>query len=197
MATIEQIKELRQKTGAGMMQCKEALAANSDDESNAIIWLRQRGISIADGKSSRPTDEGIIGSYIHTGGKVGVLIEVLCETDFVSRSDEFQELVRNLGMQITAYPAVSYVSVDNIPIDISEKETEIEMGKNDLASKPDAIKAKIVEGRVAKRLKEMCLMSQVFVKDNTLTVEEYVKSVSGKLQENIRVSKFVRFTLGS
>lgn len=197
MATIEQIKELRQKTGAGMMQCKEALAANSDDESDAIIWLRQRGISIADGKSGRPTDEGTIGSYIHTGGKVGVLIEVLCETDFVSRSDEFQELVHNLGMQIAAYPAVSYVSVDNIPIDISERETEIEMGKNDLASKPDAIKAKIVEGRVAKRLKEMCLMSQVFVKDNTLTVEEYVKSVSGKLQENIRVSKFVRFTLGS
>ncbi len=195
MATIEQIKELRQKTGAGMMHCKEALAANSDDESRAIIWLRQKGISIADGNSGRQTTEGTIGSYIHTGGRVGVLIEVLCETDFVARSEEFQELVRNLGMQVAAYPAVSYVSVEDIPSEISEKEAQIEMGKNDLAAKPDAIKTKIVEGRVSKRLKEMCLMSQVFVKDNTLTVEEYVKSVAGSLKENIRVSKFVRFTL--
>jgi elongation factor Ts len=197
MATIEQIKDLRVKTGAGMMLCKEALEVNSDDESKAIIWLRQKGISIADGKSGRQTNEGTIGSYIHTGGKVGVLIEVLCETDFVSRSDEFQELVRNLGMQIAAYPAVSYVSVEDIPSAISESETEIEMGKNDLASKPEAIKSKIVEGRVAKRLKEMCLLNQSFVKDNTLTVEDYLKGVSGKLQENIKVTKFVRFTLGS
>jgi elongation factor Ts len=197
MITINQIKNLRDKTGAGMMLCKEALGFSSGDESNAIIWLRQKGISIADGKLGRQTNEGTIGSYIHTGGKVGVLVEVLCETDFVSRSNEFQELVRNLGMQIAACPSVLYVSVDEIPSSVSDAETEIELGKNDLAAKPDSIKSKIVEGRVSKRLKEMCLLSQPFIKESTMTVEDYVKTVSGKLQENVKVTRFVRFTLGS
>lgn len=197
MATINQVKELREKTGAGLMLCKDALEFSSGDETKAIVWLRQKGISIADGKSGRQTNEGTIGSYIHTGGKVGVLVEVLCETDFVARSDEFQELVRNLGMQIAACPLVSYVSVNDIPSIISETETEIEMGKEDLANKPETIRSKIVEGRVAKRLNEMCLMNQPFVKDNTLTVEDYVKVISGKLQENIKVTRFTRYTLGS
>lgn len=193
MKTIEQVKQLREKTGAGMMLCKKALEISSGDESKALIWLRQKGISIADSKSSRKTDEGLIGSYIHAGGKIGVMVEVFCETDFVARSGEFKELVKNLGMQIAACPTVSYVSLEDIPNEVSESETEIEMGKEDLSNKPEAIKSKIVEGRVGKRLREMCLLCQPYVKDSSMTVEEYVKSVSGKLQENIKVSRFVRF----
>ena len=190
---LEKIKQLREKTGAGMMLCKEALEVSSGDENKAIIWLRQKGISIADNNSSRQTDEGIIGSYIHTGGKIGVLIEVLCETDFVARSDEFQELVKNVGMQIAACPSVKYISVDDVPSEIIEAETEIEAGKNDLLRKPEQIRAKIVEGRVAKRIGEMCLMSQPFVKDASLTVDEYIKTISGKLKENIKIARFTKF----
>jgi elongation factor Ts len=191
---LEKIKQLREKTGAGMMLCKEALEVSSGDENKAIIWLRQKGISIADNNSSRQTDEGIIGSYVHTGGKIGVLIEVLCETDFVARSDEFQELVKNVGMQIAACPSVKYISVDDVPSEIIEAETEIEAGKNDLLRKPEQIRAKIVEGRVSKRIGEMCLMSQPFVKDASLTVDEYIKTISGKLKENIKIARFTKFT---
>lgn len=190
---MNKLKNLEKKTGAGIQLCKEALEVNSGDESKAIIWLRQKGISIADSKLSRKTVEGIIGSYIHVGGKIGVMVEVLCETDFVARSDDFKELVKNIGMQIAAGPSISYVSLEDIPDDVIEFETEIEMGKQDLSNKPEAIKSKIVEGRVGKRLKEMCLLSQSYIKDNTLTVEEYVKSISGKLQENIKISRFVRY----
>jgi len=191
---IERIKELREKTGAGMMLCKEALEISSGDEDKAIIWLRQKGISIAEGNSSKQTDEGIIGSYIHTGGQIGVLIEVLCETDFVARSDEFQELVKNLGMQIAACPSVKYVSVDDVPEEIINTETEIESGKDDLSRKPEQIRSRIVEGRVAKRIGEMCLLTQPFVKDQSLTVNDYVKTISGKLKENIKIARFTKFT---
>lgn len=191
-----QVKTLRDKTGAGMMLCKQALQASRSEE-DAIVWLRQKGISIADGKASRATTEGSVGSYVHTGGKIGVLVEVQCETDFVARSAEFQELVRNLGMQIAACPSVSYVSVDDVPVEVKEKETEIEMGKEDLMAKPEVMRSKIVEGRVSKRLKEFCLLEQAFVKDNSLTVDQYVKTFAGKVGENVRVAKFVRLTLGS
>jgi elongation factor Ts len=191
---IELIKELREKTGAGMMLCKKALEVNSGDKDKAIIWLRQKGISIADSNSSKQTNEGIIGSYIHTGGKIGVLIEVLCETDFVSRSDEFQELVKNLGMQIAACPSVQYISIDEVPSQIIDIETEIEFGKEDLLSKPEQIRSKIVEGRVSKRINEMCLLVQPFVKDQSLTVEDYIKTISGKLKENIKIARFTKFT---
>jgi elongation factor Ts len=191
---IERIKELREKTGAGMMLCKEALEVSSGDEDTAIIWLRQKGISIADGNSSKQTNEGVIGSYIHTGGKIGVLIEVLCETDFVARSDEFQELVKNLGMQIAACPSVQYISIDEVPSQIIDIETEIESGKEDLSRKPEQIRSKIVEGRVSKRINEMCLLVQPFVKDQSLTVEDYIKTISGKLKENIKIARFTKFT---
>jgi elongation factor Ts len=191
---IERIKELREKTGAGMMLCKEALEVSSGDEDNAIIWLRQKGISIADGNSSKQTNEGVIGSYIHTGGKIGVLIEVLCETDFVARSDEFQELVKNLGMQIAACPSVQYISIDEVPSQIIDIETEIESGKEDLSRKPEQIRSKIVEGRVSKRINEMCLLAQPYVKDQSLTVEDYIKTISGKLKENIKIARFTKFT---
>lgn len=195
--TATQVKALRDKTGAGMMLCKQALQASQGDEGKAEVWLRQKGIAIADGKAGRATAEGCIGSYVHTGGKIGVLVEVQCETDFVARSPEFQELVRNLGMQIAACPSVSFVSIDDIPGEVVEKEREIEAGKDDLLAKPEAIRAKIVEGRVAKRLKELCLMDQPTVRDNTVTVEQYVKEFSGRVGERVKVGKFARLTLGN
>jgi elongation factor Ts len=194
--TATQVKALRDKTGAAMMLCKQALQAAEGNEEEATVWLRQKGIAIADGKAGRATAEGCIGSYVHTGGKIGVLVEVQCETDFVARSPEFQEVVRNLGMQIAACPSVSFVSIENIPSDDVDWERNVEMGKEDLVSKPEAIRAKIVEGRVAKRLKEFCLMEQPFIKDGSLTVEQYVKEFSGKVGENIRVANFVRLCLG-
>lgn len=195
--TATQVKALRDKTGAAMMLCKQALQAAEGDEEGATVWLRQKGIAIADGKAGRATAEGCVGSYVHTGGKIGVLVEVQCETDFVARSPEFQEVVRNLGMQIAACPSVCYVSVDNIPSDDVDWERNVEVGKEDLVSKPEAIRAKIVEGRVAKRLKEFCLMEQPFIKDGSLTVEQYVKEFSGKVGENVRVANFARLTLGN
>lgn len=194
---VPQIKALREKTGAGMMLCKQALIASNGDEYGAVTWLRRKGISIAEGKAGRSTLEGTVSSYIHTGGKLGVLIEVNCETDFVAKSEPFQELVRNLAMQIAAYPSVNYVSISEIPEQVILDETLIETGKEDLAKKPEAMRGKIVEGRVAKRFKELSLMDQPFLKDGTLTVESYVKNFSATVGENIVVKRFVRFVLGS
>ena len=194
--TAVQVKALRDKTGAGMMLCKQALNSSKNEE-EAVVWLRQKGIAIGDGKAGRATTEGCIGSYVHTGGKIGVLVEVRCETDFVARSPEFQALTRNLGMQIAACPSVTHVSLEDIPESVKVKETEIEMGKQDLASKPEAIRGKIVEGRVAKRLKEICLVEQPTIRDSSMTVEQYVKEFSGRVGENIKVANFVRLDLGA
>jgi elongation factor Ts len=190
------VKELRDKTGAGMMDCKKALAECAGDADKAVEWLRQKGIATAEKKSGRTAAEGAIGSYIHTGARVGVLVEVNCETDFVARGDVFQELLRNVAMQIAACPGVEFVNVADIPADVSERETSIEMGRDDLAGKPDQMKVKIVEGRIGKRLKELALMDQAFIKDTSITVAEMVKQVAGKVGENIQVRRFVRFNLG-
>ena len=190
------VKELRDKTGAGMMDCKKALAATDGDTNKAVEWLRQKGIASAEKKSGRTAAEGAIGSYIHTGARVGVLIEVNCETDFVARGDAFQELVRNVAMQIAACPNVEFVTTDDIPADVKERESNIEMGRDDLGNKPEAMKAKIVEGRVNKRLKELALLEQPFIKDSSLSVAEMVKQLAGKIGENIQVRRFTRYTLG-
>jgi len=194
--TAKLVKELRDKTSAGMMDCKKALVENKGDMDKSIEWLRQKGIASAEKKSGRVAAEGAVGSYIHTGARVGVLIEVNCETDFVARGDLFQGLLRDLSMQVAACPSVEYVSVDQIPESIANKEKEIEMGRDDLSGKPDQIKAKIVEGRIGKRLKEMALLEQPFIKDSSINVEELVKQVAGKIGENIRVRRFTRYTLG-
>ena len=194
--TAKLVKELRDKTSAGMMDCKKALVENKGDMDKSIEWLRQKGIASAEKKSGRVAAEGAVGSYIHTGARVGVLIEVNCETDFVARGDLFQGLLRDLSMQVAACPSVEYVSVDQIPESISNKEKEIEMGRDDLSGKPDQIKAKIVEGRIGKRLKEMALLEQPFIKDSSINVEELVKQVAGKIGENIKVRRFTRYTLG-
>jgi len=190
------VKELRDMTGAGMMDCKKALAETKGDKDKAVEWLRQKGIASAEKKSGRTAAEGAIGSYIHTGARVGVLVEVNCETDFVARGEIFQELIRNVAMQIAACPNVDYVKVEDIPAEVAEREKQIEMGRDDLAGKKEEMKEKIVAGRIGKRLKEMALMDQAFIKDSAMTVEEMVKQVAGKVGENIQVRRFVRFNLG-
>ncbi|NEO95548.1 MAG: translation elongation factor Ts [Moorea sp. SIO3G5] len=194
--TAKLVKELREKTGAGMMDCKKALQESDGDMTKASEWLRKKGITSAEKKSGRVAAEGIIGSYIHTGGRVGVLVEVNCETDFVARRDEFQALVKNVAMQVAACPNVEYVKVDDIPQEIVQKEKDIEMGRDDLGKKPENIKEKIVQGRIDKRLKELSLMDQPYIRDQSITVEELVKQCVAQLGENIQVRRFTRYVLG-
>jgi elongation factor Ts len=190
------VKELRDKTGAGMMDCKKALAETAGDMTKASEWLRQKGIASAEKKSGRTAAEGAVGSYIHTGARVGVLVEVNCETDFVARGELFQELLRNVAMQIAACPNVEYVTTDEIPAEVVEREKAIEMGRDDLSSKKPEMKEKIVEGRIGKRLKEMALLEQPFIRDPNMTLGELVKQAAGKTGENIQVRRFTRYTLG-
>ncbi len=190
------VKELRDKTGAGMMDCKKALQESDGDVTKATEWLRQKGITSAAKKEGRVAAEGLVESYIHTGGRIGVLVEVNCETDFVARRDEFKTLVRDIAMQIAACPNVEYVKVADIPETLVSKEKEIEMGRDDLGNKPDNIKEKIVKGRIDKRLKEMSLMDQPFMRDQSITIEELVKGGVAKLGENIQIRRFSRFVLG-
>lgn len=190
------VKELREKTGAGMMDCKKALTENDGDLTKAIEWLRQKGITSAEKKAGRIAAEGLVSSYIHTGGRIGVLVEVNCETDFVARREEFSDLVRNIAMQIAACPNVEYVNVGEIPAGITAREKEIEMGRDDLGNKPDNIKEKIVQGRIEKRLKELSLLDQPYIRDQSITVEELIKQAIAQLGENIQVRRFVRFILG-
>ena len=194
--TAKLVKELRDKTGAGMMDCKKALNETDGDVEKAIEWLRKKGIASAEKKSGRVAAEGSIGSYIHTGSRVGVLLELNCETDFVARGEIFQSLLKDVAMQIAACPNVEYVSIDEIPKEVVKKEKQIEMGRDDLAGKPDQIKEKIVEGRISKRLNELVLLEQPYIKDSSLSVEQLVKETAGKIGENIRIRRFTRYTLG-
>ena len=194
--TAKLVKDLRDKTGAGMMDCKRALNETDGNVEKALEWLRKKGIASAEKKSGRVAAEGSIGSYIHTGSRVGVLLELNCETDFVARGDIFQALLKDVSMQVAACPNVEYVSIDEIPKDVVNKEKQIEMGRDDLSGKPENIKEKIVEGRIAKRLNELVLLSQPYIKDSSLTVEDLVKQAAAKIGENIKVRRFTRYTLG-
>ena len=194
--SAQAVKELRDKTSAGMMDCKKALQDSNGDMIKAMETLRQKGLASASKKSSRIATEGVIESYIHMGGKLGVIVEVNCETDFVARRPEFQELAKNIAMQVAASPLVEYVSLANIPSSIVEKEKEIESSKEDLAKKPKDIKEKIVEGRIQKRLKEITLMDQFFIRDSSITIEELIKQNIAKLGENIQIRRFEKFILG-
>jgi len=194
--TAKLVKDLRDKTGAGMMDCKKALNETNGNVEKALEWLRKKGIASAEKKSGRVAAEGSIGSYIHTGSRVGVLLELNCETDFVARGDIFQSLLKDVSMQVAACPNVEYVSIDEIPKDVVEKEKQIEMGRDDLSGKPENIKEKIVEGRIAKRLNELVLLSQPYIKDSAITVEDLVKQAAAKIGENIKVRRFTRYTLG-
>ncbi|KAK9697704.1 hypothetical protein RND81_08G054900 [Saponaria officinalis] len=189
------VKQLRDETGAGMMECKKALAETGGDIVKAQEYLRKKGLASADKKSSRTTAEGRIGSYIHDS-RIGVLIEVNCETDFVSRGDIFRELVEDLAMQVAAYPQVEYLSTEDVPKEIVDKETEIEMQKEDLQSKPEQFRSKIVEGRVNKRLGDLALLEQPYIKNDKVAVKDWVKQTIATIGENIKVKRFVRYNLG-
>ena len=194
--SAQAVKELRDKTSAGMMDCKKALQDANGDMAKAMETLRQKGLASADKKASRIATEGVIESYIHMGGKLGVMVEVNCETDFVARRPEFQELAKNIAMQIAASPSVEYITLQSVPSDIVQKEKEIESSKEDLAKKPADIKEKIVEGRIQKRLKELTLIDQSFIRDSSITIDELIKQNVAKLGENIQVRRFERFVLG-
>ncbi|KAL6765694.1 polyprotein of PSRP-7 and EF-Ts, imported to chloroplast [Haematococcus lacustris] len=190
------VKELRIKTGAGMMDCKKALAENDSDMDKAIEWLRKKGLAGADKKSGRVAAEGAIAAYIHPGSRLGVLLEVNCETDFVAAGDKFQSLVSELGMVAASCPDVVCVSADEVPAEVLAKEREVEMGKEDLKSKPEAVRAKIVEGRLQKARDNMSLLNQASLRDPTKTVSDIIKESIAAIGENIQVRRFVRFNLG-
>jgi len=190
------VKELRDKTSAGMMDCKKALQEADGDFAKAEEALKKKGLATADKKSDRIATEGIVEAYIHMGGKLGVLVEVNCETDFVARRPEFQELARNIAMQIAACPQVEYINIADIPPEVAEEEKKVEMGKDDLGNKPAEIKEKIVEGRIQKKLKEKALLDQVFIRDTSMTIEELVKKNIAEMGENIQIRRFEKFNLG-
>ncbi|CAN1210234.1 translation elongation factor Ts [Tumidithrix helvetica PCC 7403] len=194
--TTQQVQELRARTGAGIKDCKKALQESDGDATKATEYLRQKGLASAVKKASRAATEGIVHSYIHFGSRIGVLVEINCETDFVARREELKELADNVAKQIAACPNVEYVSTADVPAEFVEKERAIESGKDDLASKPAAIRDKIVQGRIDKRLKELSLLDQPFIKEQTITVDELVKQTTARLNENIKVRRFVRFVVG-
>ena len=190
------VKKLRDETGAGMMNCKKALTENDGDYEKAIQSLKLKGMATADKKSSRNTNEGLIYSYIHTGGKLGILLEVNCETDFVARREEFSDLAKNIAMQIASNPDIKVVSTEDIPDSLKEEVRNFENAKDDLKNKPKEIQDKIIEGRVEKSLKQSVLLEQDYIRDPGITVNDYIKQVIGIIGENIRVSRFTRYVLG-
>lgn len=197
--TAGAVKALREKTGAGMMECKNALSETGGNEERAIDLLRKRGLASAKKKEGRIASEGAVGSYIHMGGKVGVLVEVNCETDFVARGDEFQQLVKDVAMHIAAAEP-RYVSRAEVPADVLDKEREIAraQAKNDPknSNKPEQVIDKIVEGRVNKYFEEVVLLDQPFVKDPAKTVGELVTEKIATIKENITVRRFTRYKMG-
>ncbi|HEY6002910.1 MAG TPA: translation elongation factor Ts [Anaeromyxobacter sp.] len=189
------VKELREKTGAGMMDCKKALSETGGDFDKAEEVLRKKGLSAAAKKSTRSATEGAVASYIHMGGKIGVLVEVNCETDFVARTDGFQSLVKDLAMQIAA-AAPRWVRREDVPQDVIAKELEIAKAQARDQKKPEAILEKIATGKVEKFYAEFCLLEQPFVKDDKKKIQDVVNETVAKIGENIQIRRFARFVLG-
>ncbi len=193
--TAKMVKELREGTGAGMMDCKKALTECDGDMEKAVEYLRKKGIASASKKEGRDTKQGIVSSYIHMGGKVGVLIEVACETDFVARTDQFQDFVHNVAMHIAAASPVA-VTREEVDPTLIEKEKDIYRGQMLEQGKPENIIDKIVEGKVDKYYSDIVLLEQKYVKDPDLTIGDYLKSVIGELGENMAVKRFTRYQIG-
>jgi elongation factor Ts len=191
----QQVKDLREKTGAGFMDCKTALRESGGDLENAVRYLRERGLAAAAKKAGRATAEGLVGSYIHAGGKIGVLIEVNCETDFVARTEHFQQLVRDVAMQVAAASPL-YVSKEEIPADEIAREREIYAAQAAQSGKPPQVIAKMVDGKVEKYASEICLLEQEYIKEPGKAVRQVITDAISKLGENITVRRFVRFRLG-
>ncbi|UCG38366.1 MAG: translation elongation factor Ts [bacterium] len=189
------VKELREKTGAGFMDCKEALTQCGGDADKAVDYLRKKGLSAAAKSAGRIASEGVVGSYIHMGGKIGVLVEVNCETDFVARTDDFQELVGDLAMQVAAARPL-FVRREDVPPELVEKEREIFTAQARESGKPEKVLDKIVDGKIEKFYQQICLEEQEFIRETGTRVLDHVKSVAGKLGENVQIRRFARFEIG-
>jgi elongation factor Ts len=193
--SASQVKDLREKTGAGMMDCKKALTEAQGDLEQAIVILRKKGLASAQKKATRVAAEGMIGHYIHAGGKLGVLLEVNCETDFAARSNEFQSLVKDIAMHIAAQ-SPAYVRREDVPAEELQKEKEIYKEQARASGKPENIIEKIAEGKLESYYQMACLYDQPFVKDPSMSIEQLINGLIGKVGENIRVRRFVRFKTG-
>ena len=189
------VKELREKTGAGILDCKKALIENNASIEEAVAYLRKKGLADAKKRAGRQASEGLVGSYIHINGKIGVLVEVNCETDFVARTDEFKDLVKNISMHIAATNPL-YLKSEDIPPEDVEKEKEILRAQAADSGKPENVIEKMVEGRFKKFIGENCLLDQGYVRDPDMSINQFVDSVIAKLGENIEIRRFVRFQLG-
>jgi elongation factor Ts len=197
MATISAatVKQLREKTGAGIMDCKEALSECNGDISNAVDFLRKKGLATAAKRAGRATTEGIIESYIHMDSKLGVLVEINCETDFVAKNDDFKEFAKNIAMHITATNPVS-IRPEDVPKETIDKEKEIYRAQVLDMGKPEQIADKIVDGKMKKYFSENCLMNQAYVRDSNITIEDLLNEMVAKIGENITIKRFARFKIG-
>jgi elongation factor Ts len=189
------VKELREKTGAPMMDCKKALTESTGDIEKAIDWLRKRGVSVAAKKSSRTTKEGAIESYIHAGGKIGVMVEINCESDFVARTEDFKELIHDIAMHIAAVDP-KFIRKEDVSPEAFEREKDIYRAQAAATGKPANVVEKIVEGKMSKFYEEVCLYEQPFIKENSVTIAQLIAQKIGKLGENISVRRFARFKVG-
>src|SRR5450759_2171806 len=189
------VKELREKTGAPMMDCKQALTQSNGDLEAAIVWLRKRGVSVAAKKATRVTSEGSVANYIHAGGKIGVLVEVNCESDFVARTDDFKELIHDIAMHIAASDP-KFVRKEDVTPEAFEREKDIYRAQAAATGKPAPVVEKIVAGKMEKFYEEVCLLEQPFIKEQTITIGQLIATTIGKLGENIAVRRFARFKVG-
>ncbi|MDR2695983.1 MAG: translation elongation factor Ts [Deltaproteobacteria bacterium] len=194
--SAQQVKDLREKTAAGMMDCKKALEESGGDMEKAVDWLRQKGLARAAKKAGRSTEQGLIGSYVHSTGKIGVLVEIKCETDFVARTDAFQEFAKNIAMQIAAAAPLALDAASLDPA-LVEREREVYRQKAREEGKPDAIVEKIAEGAVKKYYKDVCLLEQPFIKDDKKSVQDLLNEAIATIGENMVIGRFVRMQLGA
>jgi elongation factor Ts len=195
IVTAAQVKDLREKTGAPMMDCRAALTEAKGDIEQAVIVLRKKGMASAAKKASRAANEGAVGTYIHAGGKIGVLVEVNCESDFVARTEDFQELLKDIAMHIAATDP-RYVRREDVTAEDLEREKDIFRAQAAATGKPPAVVEKIVEGKMSKFYEEVCLLDQPFIKDQTVAIKDMIAAKVGKLGENITVRRFARFKVG-
>ncbi len=193
--TVEHVKELRERTGIGMMECKKALEEAGGDAEKAIEILRKKGHARAKDKAHRETSEGLVGSYIHSNGKIGVLVEINCESDFVARNEEFKELLKNIAMHIAA-ARPKYIAPADVPADELEKEKDIIREQFKDSKKPPQIVEKIIEGKLSKFFEEVCLLEQPFIRDDKTRVKDLLTAFIAKFKENTKVSRFARFEIG-
>ena len=192
--TASMVKGLRETTGAGIMDCKKALKETEGDLNNAVDFLRRKGLAAAAKKTGRVSTEGIIASYIHPGGKIGVIVEINCETDFVAKNDDFQEFAKNITMHVAAANPL-YLTKEDVPKAVEEKEREIYRGQATDSGKPEKVIDRIVDGKIGKYYSEVCLLEQPYVKDTDLTIRELVDTIIAKIGENISIRRFTRYLL--